>query len=180
MWQVGTDCYLIALASDEERDVGDIRERVFIRHVLSTLHFSIKVLEVLSKLRPGLFDLVAVGYITCRALHAGVAVVDPDSDARASQRVLWHQRHAGILFFEILIDDSGLVNNRIAVHQHRNLAIGIQSEKVFGLVAEIAFYQLEGNLFFRQDNPCPVSVRSGTVREELHGSHLQYVMPCTT
>jgi hypothetical protein len=25
-----------------------------------------------------------------------------------------------------------------------------------------------------------VSVRSGTVREELHGSHLQYVMPSTT
>ena len=89
------------------------------------LHFAIEVLEVPTKLRPGFFDLIAVGDITCGALHAGVAVVDPNSYARANQRVFWHQRHFGILFLEILIDDGGLVNNRIAVHQHRYFAIGI-------------------------------------------------------
>jgi hypothetical protein len=46
-------------------------------------------------------------------------------------------------------------------------------EKIFGLVAEVAFDQIIGNLFFRQDKPCPVSVGSGAVREELHNIHLR-------
>jgi hypothetical protein len=37
-----------------------------------------------------------------------------------------------------------------------------------GLVAEVAFYQIIGNVLFCQDKPCPVSVGSGSVRKELH------------
>ena len=125
MRQIVTDGYLIPLASDEERNVGDVGERVLIGDVLSTLHFAIEVLEVFTKLRPGFFHLIVVGDITCGALHAGVAVIDPNSYARANQWIFWHQRHVRVFVLEIFIDDGGLVNNRIAVHQHRNFAIGI-------------------------------------------------------
>jgi hypothetical protein len=48
-------------------------------------------------------------------------------------------------------------------------------EKIFGLVAEVAFDQIIRNPFFRQDKPCPVSVGSGAVRKELHKSHLRVI-----
>jgi hypothetical protein len=123
--QVETDCYLIPLASDEERNVGDIGERVLVGYVISILHLSIQVLQILPKLRPRLFDLIAVGNTACGLLHASVTVVNPNSYARARERILWHQRHVRVFFVQVLIDDGGLVNNRIAVNQHRNFAIRI-------------------------------------------------------
>jgi hypothetical protein len=123
--QVITDAYLVTLASDEERNVSDIGERVIIRYVLPPLHLSIEIFQICPKLLPRLFDFVIVRDITGGALHAGVTVVDPDSDARPRERVFGHQRHLGILFFEVLIDNRGLVNNCITVDQHRNFAVGI-------------------------------------------------------
>jgi hypothetical protein len=123
--QVITNAYLITLASDEERNVSDIRERVSIGYVLSPLHLSIQIFEIRSKLRSRLFDFVVVGDITGGALHAGVAVVDPNSYVRPGQWVFGHQRRFGILFFQVLVDNRGLVNNRITIDQNRNFAVRI-------------------------------------------------------
>ena len=125
MRQIVTDRHLIPLASDEERDVGDVGERVLRGDVLSTLHFAIEILEVPTKLCPGFFDLIVVGDITRGSLHAGVAVVDPNSYVRPGQWVFGHQRRFGILFFQVLVDNRGLVNNRITIDQNRNFAVGI-------------------------------------------------------
>jgi hypothetical protein len=69
-----------------------------------------------------------------------------------------------IFLFQVFVDDRGFVDDGVAIYQHGNFAVGVSFKQLFGLVFEIAFDEFIGNLFFRQDKPCPVGIRSGTVR----------------
>ena len=111
---------------------------------------------------------MSVGDISRGGLQTGVAEVDPDARPCAQERIGRHEPHLGILFFQVFVDDRRLVNHALAVNQHGNLAVRIEFEEIFGLVGKVAFDQLIGELFFRQDNPCPVSVGSRLIGIEFH------------
>jgi hypothetical protein len=74
-----------------------------------------------------------------------------------------------IFLFQVFVDDRGFVDDGVAIHQHGNLTVGISFKELFRLVFEIAFDELVGYLFFRQDKPCPVGVGSGLVGIKFHG-----------
>jgi len=71
----------------------------------------------------------------------------------------------GIFLFQVFVDDRGFVDDGVAIYQYGNFAVGVSFKQLFRLVFEIAFDELVGYLFFRQDKPCPVGIRSGTVRQ---------------
>jgi hypothetical protein len=73
-----------------------------------------------------------------------------------------------IFLFQVFVDDRGFVDDGVAIYQYGNFAVGVSFKQLFRLVFEIAFDELVGYLFFRQDKPCPVSVRSGTIRKQPH------------
>ena len=106
--------------------------------------------------------------IAAGALQTGIAVIDPNARPRSLERIFRHERHSGIFFVEVFVDDRRLVNDRVAVYQHRHLAVGIQLEQLPGFVLKVAFDEIVGELFFRQDKPCPVGVRSSVARIEFH------------
>jgi hypothetical protein len=101
-------------------------------------------------------------------MYAGVEEIDPDAHLGALEIILWQQPHLRIFFLQVFVDDRGLVNHAVAVHQHRHFSIGIQFEQILRFFFQIDFDQLIGNFLFRQDNPCPVSVRSGMGRIKFH------------
>ena len=111
----------------------------------------------------GLFDLVVVGDVTRGLLQARVGEVDPDARPRPLVGIFRHERYLGIFFFEIFIDDRRLVDHRVAIFQDGDFAVGIALEQLFRLILQVAFDALIGNVFFGQDNPCPVGVGSGQV-----------------
>jgi hypothetical protein len=78
----------------------------------------------------------------------------------------------GVFFFQILVDDGGLVNNFPVVYQHRDFAIGIEFQQFFRLVFQIAFNEIIRDTLFGQDKPCPVGVGSRTVGQQFHIDHL--------
>jgi hypothetical protein len=98
-------------------------------------------------------------------LQPRVAVIDPYPCPRAPQRVLRHERYFRIFLFKVFVNDRGFVDDGVAIYQHGNFAVGVSFKQLFRLVFEIAFDELVGDLFLRQDKPCPVSVRSRAVRK---------------
>ena len=105
-----------------------------------------------------------MGYFAAGVLQPRVAVIDPYPCARAPQGILRHKRYLRIFLFEVFVDDRGFVDDGVAIHQHGNLAVGISFKQLFRLVFEIAFDEVVGDLFLRQDKPCPVGVRSRAER----------------
>ena len=106
-----------------------------------------------------------MGDFTAGVLQSRIAVIDPYPYPRAAQGILRHERYFRILLFEVFVDDRGFVDDSFAIYQDGNFTIGVSFKQLFGLVFEIAFDELVGYLFLRQDKPCPVSVRSRTVRK---------------
>ena len=73
-----------------------------------------------------------------------------------------------IFFFQVFVDDGGLVNDRLSIDENRNLCVGIEPEKVWRLVFEIDLNELVRKIFLCQDNPSPVRVGSGKTRVKFH------------
>ena len=82
--------------------------------------------------------------------------------------IVGHEAGRGILLVEIFVDNGRFVNDSLAVNQGRNFAVRIDLQKVLRFVFEIHFDELVWNLFFRQDNPCPVRVGSAVAGIKLH------------
>src|SRR6266481_66129 len=68
VWQTFVDGRLVALPSDKERNVGDVREGIVIVDIFPALHFAIQSSQVFFQLRRRLFDFVIMGYLTARML----------------------------------------------------------------------------------------------------------------
>jgi hypothetical protein len=70
-----------------------------------------------------------------------------------------------IFLFEVFVDDCGFVDDGVPIYQHGNFAVGVSFKQLFRFVFEIALDELVGYFFLRQDKPCPVGIRSRTVRQ---------------
>ena len=127
-------------------------------------HFVIQSRQILFQLLGRLFDFKIMGDFTAGVLQPRVAVIDPYPYPRAPERVLRHKRYFRKFLFQVFVDDRGFVDDGVAIYQHGNFAVGVSFKQLFRLVFEIAFDELVGDLFFRQDKPCPVGIRSRAVR----------------
>jgi hypothetical protein len=164
VWQTVVDGRLVALFSDEKRNIGDIRQRIVPHNILPAFHLAIQSSQIFFQFLGRLFDFKIVGDFTAGVLQPRVAVIDPYPCPRAPERVLRHKRYLRIFLFQVFVDDRRFVDDGVAIYQYGNFAVGVSFKQLFRLVFEIAFDELVGYLFFRQDKPCPVGIRSGTVR----------------
>jgi hypothetical protein len=165
VWQTVVDGRLVALFSDEKRNIRDIRKRIIPHNVLPALHLAIQSSQIFFQLLGRLFDFIIMGDFTASVLQPRVAVIDPYPCPRAAQGILRHERYFRIFLFQVFVDDRRFIDDGVAIHQHGNFAVGVSFKQLFRLVFEIAFDELVGDLFLRQDKPCPVSVRSRAVRK---------------
>ena len=163
--QTVVDGRLVALFSYEKGNISDIRKGIITHNVLPAFHLAIQSSQIFSQLLGRLFHLKIMGYFTAGVLQSRVAVIDPYPYPRAPERVLRHERYFRIFLFEVFVDDRGFVDDGVAIYQHGNFAVRVPFKQLFRLVFEIAFDELVGDLFLRQDKPCPVSVRSRAVRK---------------
>ena len=83
-----------------------------------------------------------------------------------------HEMRRWILLVEIFVDDGRLIDYSIAVNQGRNFSVRIDLQKIFRFVLEIHFDEFVGNIFFRQDNPCPMGIGSTVTGVQFHEAHL--------
>ena len=83
-----------------------------------------------------------------------------------------HEMSRWILLVEIFVDDGRLIDYSIAVIQGRNFGVRIEFQKILWLVFEIYFIEFVGKLFFCQDNPCPMGVRSTVTGVQFHEAYL--------
>ena len=116
----------------------------------------------------GFVRLSIVREIGSRGMDSAVHKVDPDARFRSQQGIAGHQANRGKYFLEVFVDDGRLIDYPAVVHQHRYFTIRISRQQILGFVLEIDLDQLVGKFLFRQDNPCPVCVRSAMAGVELH------------
>ena len=83
-----------------------------------------------------------------------------------------HETDRRIFLIEIFVDDGRFINDPIAVNYNGNFGVRIEFQKIPWLVFEIYFFEFVGNLFFRQDNPCPMGVGSTVTGVKFHEAHL--------
>ena len=94
-------------------------------------------------------------------MHAGVEEIHPNPHLGAIEVIARHERSVGEFLVERFVDHRRLVDDAVAVDQHRHLAVGILLNQIFRFVLEIDFDLFVGDVLFGQDNPCPVGVGSG-------------------
>jgi len=160
--------YAVSLLPGKDGDEGNVGKRVFSDKVFSVCHLSIQGVEVFSEFFFGLFWLLPVQDLVGRSMNSCVAEVYPDPRVRPLAPLFGHERDVGILFFQVFVDDSGFVDDRIAVNEHRHLGVRVQLQEFLGFVLEVDLDQLIGKLFFCQDDPRPVRVRSGVAGIYFH------------
>ncbi len=163
IWQRVVDGRLVAFQSEKKRNVGDITQRVGVADIFTPLHLLVERDQVLAQFSSRFFHFIIVRNIAAGALKPGVAVVDPNSNPCPLRRIYRHKGNVGIFLIQIFVDDRRLVDDGVAIHQDGNLSVRVKLEQLFGFIAEIAFDQLKREMFFRQDKPCPVGIRSGAV-----------------
>ncbi len=117
--------------------------------------------QVLIHAHLGFLRVTVFLQIASRRMHAGVEEIHPNPHLGAIELTARHQRCVGEFLVEILVDHRRLVNDAIAVDQHRHFAVGILLNQIFRFVLEIDFDRFVRDVLFGQDNPCPVGVGSG-------------------
>ena len=68
----------------------------------------------------------------------------------AHHRVARHQLRVGKALVDVFVDDVGLVQNQIALHQHRHLVVGVHHRQVFGFVEYVDIFDFKVHAFFVQ------------------------------
>ena len=101
-------------------------------------------------------------------MDSAIEKVDPDPYFCPLPMIGGQQPRRRIFLVQIFIDNRRLVDHCVAIDDDRHLGVGIKVKKVLGFVLEIDLDKLIGDFFLRQDNPCPVGVRSGVASEEFH------------
>ena len=122
--------------------------------------------------RAGFFRIAIFLQVAARRMDSGIEEVDPDSHLGAVELIARHERDVVELFVEIFVDHGRLVDDAVAVDQHRHFAVGVLLDQILGFVLEIDFDRFIGNFLFGQDNPCPVGVGSSVAGVKFHGANL--------
>jgi hypothetical protein len=107
------------------------------------------------------FRLFVMGDIGSGRVNSAVQEVNPNSCFRFLQRVFGQQRILWKFFFQIFINDCRLINDAIIVDENRDLGVRVEFEQFSGLIFKIDFQEFVRDFLFGEDNPCPVSIRSG-------------------
>ena len=88
-------------------------------------------------------------------------VEQEQSHTSAVHRVAGHQLRVRKAFVNVLIDDVGLIQNQVTLHQNRHLAVGVHDIDVFGFVVQVNIANFKVHAFFKKHKTAAVRKRAG-------------------
>ena len=85
-------------------------------------------------------------------------------------RIGRHQLRMWKTLVNVLIDDIGLIQHQIPIHQYRYSVVGIDDGHLFRLVKQVDIDDLEVHLFFEQHYSAAMTEWAGSARIQIHHS----------
>src|SRR5690606_20943496 len=95
-------------------------------------------------------------------------VVEEQARAGPHDGVGRHQLRMREALVDVLVDDVGLIQNEVALHEDRNLPVRIHDGNVFRLVVQVDVTDFEIHAFFEQDKAAALGERASRSRIEHH------------
>ena len=159
----------VAFTPCVEGDETDIRQRELIAdQIVFAGQGVVESAQVLIHAHLGFLRVTFFLQVAPSRVNSCVKEIHPNSHLGAVELIARHERHVGKFLVEIFVNHRRLVDDPVAIYQHRHFAVGILLNQIFRLVLEIDFDLFVRDVFFGQDNPCPVGVGSSLAGVEFH------------